>query len=83
MVNGRKAIMLMVQKRAEANTVEVASLVQEEMKSLFNNLPPDIQSSLIMDSSEFIKSSVGNLKNTALWAILFVSLITYFFFRRY
>ncbi|NGX44255.1 MAG: Cobalt-zinc-cadmium resistance protein CzcA [Candidatus Anoxychlamydiales bacterium] len=81
LVNDSKAIMLMVQKRAEANTVEVANLVQEEMKSLFNNLPPDIKPSLIMDSSEFIKSSVGNLKNTALWAIFFVSIITYFFFR--
>ena len=79
LVNDKKAIMLMVQKRAEANTVEVANLIQEEMKSLSNNFPPDIKASLIMDSSEFIKSSVGNLKNTALWAIFFVSLITYFF----
>jgi len=81
LVNDQKAIMLLVQKRAEANTVEVASLIQKEMGLLSNNLPPDIKTSLIMNSSEFIKSSVGNLKNTALWAIFFVSLITYFFFR--
>jgi len=82
-IDGRNAVMLIIQKRAEANTVEVANLVQEEMKRITPNLSSDIKASLIMNSSEFIKLSVNNLMKTALWAIFFVALVTYYFFRSF
>nr|NGX57104.1 Swarming motility protein SwrC [Candidatus Anoxychlamydiales bacterium] len=83
LVDDRKSVMLLIQKRAEANTVEVAKLVQEKIKEINKNLPLDLKTNLIMDTSEFINQSVNNLKTTAFLGIFFVSLITYFFFRSF
>ncbi|MBN2479679.1 MAG: efflux RND transporter permease subunit [Parachlamydiales bacterium] len=80
-INSKDSLMLMIQKRAEANTAKVASLVRNEMKKLTPDLPLDVEANLIMDSSEFIDLAVKNLKMTSFWAVLFVGLITYLFFR--
>ncbi|MBI5346242.1 MAG: efflux RND transporter permease subunit [Chlamydiae bacterium] len=80
-INGENGIMLMVQKRAGSNTVEVAKKVREQIAKLQKNLPLDIKTNLIMDSSEFISRSVHNLLETFLWGTLFVAIVTFIFYR--
>lgn len=79
--DGGTALLLAVQKRSGANTVEVAEAVHAAMKRLLKRLPADLRVGLVMDSSEFIHQSIDNVSQTVLWGGLFVVLVTFVFLR--
>jgi len=80
-MNGKKAMAVFVQKQSGENTVEVARAVREKLGEIKKNLPPDVEPKMVMDNSEFILASVGNLRSTVLWAIFFVFMVLLFFLR--
>jgi len=80
-MNGQKAMAVFIQKQSGKNTVEVARAVSEKLEQLKKNLPPDIESRIVMDSSEFILASVGTLRDTVFWAVFFVFIVLLFFLR--
>ncbi len=80
-VMGRSGLMLIVQKRSGANTVEVANAVRRELSMLKKDLPSDVRLDTIMDTSEFIEMSLRDLTRTILWGALFVVLVVIFFLR--
>jgi len=80
-MNGRKAMAVFIQKQSGENTVEVALAVREKLDQIKKNLPPDVEPRIVMDNSEFILASVGNLRNTVLWAVFFVFMVLLFFLR--
>ncbi len=81
--NSTKGATIVVQKQSGANTVSIAKIVNEKMPELQKTLPPDVQLSLIMDTSTFIQDSVHNLTETILLAILFVVIVVLFFLGRW
>jgi multidrug efflux pump subunit AcrB len=80
-VMDRRAIMMMIQKRSGANTVDVAQEVTKELENIRPNLPRDIDFHLIFDTSEQISQSIANVTGTVRWAFLFVVLTALFFLR--
>ena len=81
-VKGRRAVMMMIQKRSGANTVDVAKQVSKELEeNIQPALPRDIQLHLIFDSSDQIVQSISNVGQTVRWAFVFVVLTTFFFLR--
>ncbi|MEG2666045.1 MAG: efflux RND transporter permease subunit, partial [Bacteroidales bacterium] len=66
-----------------ANTVAVANGVKAKMQDLQETLPPDVHIMEVYDSSRFIESSVANLSETLLFALLFVVLVILFFLGRW
>ncbi|MEW6008626.1 MAG: efflux RND transporter permease subunit [Candidatus Omnitrophota bacterium] len=79
--NGEPAVMLMVQKRSGANTVEVANRIKSEIKKIENRLP-NIEFSILMDSSEHISQSIKDLTKTIYWGGIFVILVVFLFLRQ-
>jgi HAE1 family hydrophobic/amphiphilic exporter-1 len=80
--NGQPGVMLMVQKRSGANTVDVANRVKKEIKRLEKQLPEHIKFSILMDSSEHITQSIKDLTQTVYWGGLFVILVVFLFLRQ-
>ena len=80
-VNKKPAVLVLVQKQSNANTVEVAGRIKKELREIKKILPPDIKMYTVMDSSEFIKKAIFNLGTTIAWAILFVVLVVFIFLR--
>ena len=80
-VDGHEAMMLMVQKRSGSNTVAVAKAVKARLEQLQASLPKDIQLYELMDTSKFINDSISNLAETALYGVLFVTMVTLVFLR--
>jgi HAE1 family hydrophobic/amphiphilic exporter-1 len=80
-MNSKKAMAIFIQKQSGKNTVEVARAVSEKLEQLKKNLPPDVESRIVMDSSEFILASVGTLRDTVFWAVFFVFIVLLFFLR--
>lgn len=81
-VMGRRAIMMMIQKRSGANTVSTAREVWRELENnILPTLPRDIEIHQIFDTSETITQSISNVAMTIRWAFVFVVLTAFFFLR--
>ena len=80
--NRKPAVMLMVQKRSGANTVEVAKLVKKELAKLEKTMPSGIKFSILMDNSEHIEQSIKDLTGTVYLGGIFVVLVVFFFLRQ-
>jgi len=79
--DGRRGMMMMVQKRSGANTVDVARQVTRELERLKPALPRDLEFHLIADTSLDITNSINNVMRTVKWAFVFVVLVTVLFLR--
>ncbi|MDR1368601.1 MAG: efflux RND transporter permease subunit, partial [Dysgonamonadaceae bacterium] len=81
--NGVKGATIVVQKQSGSNTVSIAKIVNNMMPELQKTLPPDVQLSLVMDTSTFINNSIHSLTETILLAIVFVIIVVLFFLGRW
>ncbi len=81
--NGVKGALIVVQKQSGSNTVSIAKKVNDMMPELQKTLPPDVQLSLVMDTSEFIEDSINSLTETIMLAGLFVIIVVVFFLGRW
>ena len=79
--NNQPAVMLMVQKQSDANTVIVAREVLSNIDRIEAELPRGVRLETIIDLSTFITRSMSNLGNTAIQAILLTFLVLLFFLR--
>ena len=79
--NNIPAVMLMVQKQSDANTVSVAREVTKRLGAIESELPTGIKISTVIDLSTFVTRSMSNLGNTALEAIALTFLVLLFFLR--
>lgn len=85
-VNGwgdsKKAIVLILQRQIGKNTVAVIDRVREKLKEIRKTLPSDVKINIVIDNAENISAYVKNLRNSLLWGIFFVILVTIFFLRQ-
>jgi HAE1 family hydrophobic/amphiphilic exporter-1 len=79
-INGKSGIRLSVSKQSGKNTVEVAQAVLKEMEQVQQDIP-QITLTPIIDSSEFIQSSISNVGRAALYGGLLAVLVLLFFLR--
>jgi HAE1 family hydrophobic/amphiphilic exporter-1 len=80
--DGESGIVVMVQRQAGKNTVEVIQSIRKRLDSLQKELPPDVKINIVADNSEDILNSVRNLTDSLLWGIVFVIVVTLAFLRR-
>ncbi len=81
--NGKKSVRIMVQKQSDANTVEVAANVKNKVEEIKKNLPPDVKIEALYDSSVYTINSINNLKETVIYALVFVVLVVLLFLGRW
>ncbi len=79
--NNKPAVMLMVQKQSDANTVAVCRNVIKQISNIESELPKGVKLEIFMDQSDFIMRSMSNLGNTAIQAIVLTFLVLLFFLR--
>ena len=82
-VNGQQGAQIVIQKQADANTVNVIRGIKKEMKKIEKNLPSDIQIRTVVDSSDNILNTLNSLKETILVTFLIVMLVVYLFLGRW
>mgnify|MGYP000950530834 FL=1 len=81
--NGRRSASIIVQKQSGANTVAIADAVMAQLPELQETLPPDIEIVSVMDTSDYIKTSINSLLETILIALIIVGIIVLFFLGRW
>ena len=82
-VNGVQGAQIVIQKQADANTVNVIRGIKKAMKNIEKNLPSDIQIRTVVDSSDNILNTLNSLKETILMTFLIVMLVVYLFLGRW
>lgn len=81
--NNKPAVMLVIQKQSDANTVNVCRQVFKRIPEIESTLPRGIRIENFYDAATFINRSMSNLGNTALQAIGLVFLVLLFFLRNF
>ena len=79
--NGKRAILLLVFKQANANVITTADSVKAKLPSLQNNMPPNIHMSVVSDRTLTIRASVGDVEFTLMLAVALVVMVIFLFLR--
>jgi hydrophobic/amphiphilic exporter-1 (mainly G- bacteria), HAE1 family len=79
--NGSPAVVVMIQKQSDANTVAVSREVAKQMPRILNELPKGLQIETLFSQADFINRSMANLGDSAWQAILLTFLVLLFFLR--
>ena len=82
-INGIQGAQIVIQKQADANTVNVIKGVKKEMENIAKNLPSDIEIRTVVDSSTNILNTLNSLKETIILTFLIVMLVVYLFLGRW
>ncbi|MDQ7778958.1 MAG: efflux RND transporter permease subunit [Planctomycetota bacterium] len=81
-VDGRKSLMVIVQKRSGENTVAVIESVRKRLKEIGPSLPEDVTVAEIFSNADLINQSIDNLKGSVVGGGILVVLVTFLFLRR-
>ncbi|MEF8815541.1 MAG: efflux RND transporter permease subunit [Salinibacter sp.] len=79
-LNGIPVVRLEIQKQSGANTVTVADNIRTEVERI-NKARSDVQFTVVSDQSDFIRKSINNVQNSAIWGSLLAILVLYLFLR--
>jgi len=79
-LNGVPVLRLEIQKQSGANTVSVANNIRTEVERI-NETRSDVRLTVVSDQSDFIRKSINNVQNSAIWGSLLAILVLYLFLR--
>lgn len=79
--DGKRAIVLILQKQTGKNTVKVVERVKKRILEIEKTLPKDVKITIVSDTAEDILKSLKNMRNSLIWAIIFIVLATILFLR--
>ncbi|MFO7890862.1 MAG: efflux RND transporter permease subunit, partial [bacterium] len=82
-INDNPAVLLILQKQSDANTVNTIDKVHNRMENIIQEIPKGVKIETIWDQADFINQSMTNLGNTAIQAIILAFLILLFFLRNF
>jgi len=80
-VRGRESVELAVYKEGDANTVQVAERISRRLETVNESLPDDIELITVYDQSQFISSSVDDVRNAAILGGIIAIIVLFGFLR--
>ncbi len=81
--DGKPGMLLMIQKRSDANTVQTVKAVEEDLPKLKKLLPPGTDFTILFNQSDIITQSISNLQSSASQAFFLAVLVLLFFLRSF
>jgi HAE1 family hydrophobic/amphiphilic exporter-1 len=79
-LGGVPVLRMEIQKQSGANTVSVAEQIREEVDRI-NATRSDVELTVVSDQSQFIRKSINNVQNSAIWGSLLAIFVLYTFLR--
>jgi len=78
-VNGEPAVTLDISRQSGANIVEIARIVKSEITRLQDELPPDINMSIVSDNSVYIEDSIHEILTNIIFGGLLAIMVIFLF----
>ncbi len=82
-LNGQEAVEIAIYKEGDANTVNVANSVKNEIETISNNLPDGMSITKVYDQSTFISSAVSEVVDAGIIGGILAVIILYLFLRNF
>ena len=79
--NGKRAIVLLVFKQANANVISTADGVKARLAQLEANIPPNVKVNVVSDRTLTIRASVNDVEFTLMLSIALVVMVIFVFLR--
>lgn len=76
-INGKNSVTLEIQKKSDANTLDVTSAVVQELENINQGLPAGASLEVLTNDGENIENSISNLTQSALAALIVVVIILF------
>ncbi|MDQ3288301.1 MAG: efflux RND transporter permease subunit [Pseudomonadota bacterium] len=80
-LRGQEAVELAIYKEGDANTVATADAVHARLEALKQQIPPEVELTVLDDQSKFIRSAIDDVKFDALLGGTLAILIIFLFLR--
>ena len=74
-INGKNSVSLDIQKKSDANTLDVTNAVVSELETINANLPPGVVLDVLRNDGDNVENSISNLTQSAIAALVVVILI--------
>ncbi|UCD55307.1 MAG: efflux RND transporter permease subunit [Candidatus Omnitrophota bacterium] len=81
-INIRPVVSLYIQKESTGNTIRIAQNVLKEIDKTKTIIPDDVKIVVTSNQADFIRKSIGNLKNSLFKGAILIMLILAFFLGR-
>jgi len=81
--NGKQGAMIVIQKQSGANSVQISNKVIKMLPTLQENLPSDVNLSVMVNTSDNILNTIDSLAETIIYAMLFVLIVVFVFLGRW
>jgi multidrug efflux pump len=78
-MSGKKAVFMGIWVLPNANSLDVIARVNQEMKTLKEELPTGMQASVAFDSTRYINSAISEVKHTLAETVLIVIVVIFLF----
>lgn len=82
-LNEKDAVGLTVQKQSDANIVDTAKAVRQELAELQTTLPKNVNIVISDDSSTFVKNSLADTQRTLFEGVLMTGIVLFLFLREW
>ena len=80
--NGRRCELLLIERAATANTVQLVDQIKSMLPQLETSIPRSVHVDLVSDRSETIRASVRDVEMTLIITVILVVLIIFAFLRK-
>ncbi|HEY3864211.1 MAG TPA: efflux RND transporter permease subunit [Verrucomicrobiae bacterium] len=80
---GRDAVLLNIFSQPDGSTLDIAKAATAEMKKLRHELPPDMRLAFFYDQSQFVRESVGSVRDAIVFGLILSTLILFFFLKNW
>jgi len=82
-MNGDEAIFLWIQRRPDANTIQVSDALIKEAKKIERDLPPAVDFRVFWDSAQPVRNSVNSVAMNLVLGGILASMVLFLFLRRF
>ena len=79
--NGKKAVLVSVNRQPDSNTVTVANEVRKEMDAIHKGLPAGVQLQTFYDQSDIVHQSIASVRDAIVIGLLLAGFIIWLFLR--
>jgi CzcA family heavy metal efflux pump len=80
---GRNAVLLNIESQPEGSTLDIANALTAQLKQLRKELPPDMRLGFFYDQSQFVRESVGSVRDAIVFGLILSLLILYAFLKNW
>lgn len=78
-VNNSQAVLVGITARSDGNPLSIAKIMRRRLKELQPQMPGDLKTTIVWDTSSFIHESIHQVQKTILEATFFVILVIFVF----